>query len=448
MELDSGEEQYQIDALLSNYRWNQTTVTYSFFEDDSGDSYYGSETGVAEVNEQIKGNVRDVLADIEQYIELDFVEVNDSANSYGEIRFQNSNGPAYAYAYYPTGITDLAGDIHLNPTFGSQSLGGFSVEPGTYAYFTLIHEIGHALGLKHPGNYNGIDVDSPPFLDYADDNTTNTVMSYNDPGSNPVTLMPYDIRALQALYGASVYNPGNDTYNFQRVDQYEVNGELSHNSFASVKQTIWDSGGIDTFNFSGLALSSGYRIDLTEGAIITTQNAYNATPYQPVGSNDGSIYYTTGHGTAIAFDTVIENVIGSSSNDEIIGNSANNVLQGGAGDDYLIGVDSDSAVPGFGEIDHLIGGAGRDTFVLGDSSGIYYDDGNLNSTGYTDYASITDFNIFEDTIELHGSAEDYQLRRMMGGTGILFETPGVNEGIALIEGVTNFSLSASYVNFV
>ncbi len=448
MELDSGEEQYQIDALLSNYRWNQTSVTYSFFEDDTGDSYYGSETGVAEVNEQIKGNIRAVLADIEQYINLDFVEVPDSTNSYGEIRYQNSNGPAYAYAYYPTGISDLAGDIHLTPTFGSESLGGFSVEPGTYAYFTLIHETGHALGLKHPGNYNGIDVEIPPFLDYAEDNTTNTVMSYNDPGSNAVTLMPYDIRALQTLYGANIHNPGNDTYNFQRVDLYEVNGEFSHNSFESVKQTIWDSGGIDTFNFSSLALSSGYRIDLTEGAIITTQNAYNATAYQPVGSNDGSIHYTTGHGTAIAFDTVIENVIGSSSNDEIIGNSADNLLQGGGGDDYLVGVNRDIALPGWHEIDHLIGGAGRDTFVLGDSSGTYYDDGNLNNVGYGDYARIADFNPFEDTIELYGSADNYQLRQMMGGTGILLETTGVNEGISLIQGVTNLDLNADYFSFV
>lgn len=448
MELESGEEQYQIDALLSSYRWNQTSVTYSFFEDDFGGFYYGSETGVAEVNEAIKGNVRNAIEDLQQYINLDFVEVPDTANSYGEIRYQLSNGPAYAYAYYPTGISDLAGDIHFTPTFGNESLGGFSVEPGTYAYLTIIHETGHTLGLKHPGNYNGIDVETPPFLTYAEDNTTNTVMSYNDAGSNAVTFMPYDIRALQDLYGARVYNPGNNTYNFRRVDLYEVNGELSHNSFGNVKQTIWDSGGIDTLNFSSLALSSGYRIDLTEGAIITTQNAYNSTAYQPIGSPEGSIYYTTGHGTAIAFDTIIENVIGSSSNDEIIGNSAANLLQGGGGDDYLVGVDRDSLTPGLGEIDDLIGGAGGDTFVLGDSSRIYYDDGNPNSLGYSDYARITGFNPLEDTIELYGRAENYRLRRMAGGTGILLETAAIDEGIALISGVTNLDLNADYFSFV
>ncbi len=86
---------------------------------------------------------------------------------------------------------------------------------------SLIHEIGHALGLKHPH-------DGSPNLAPELDNTTNTVMSYNFTGSAARSLMSLDIAALQSIYGATKYNNTNDNYQFSgRIDQFTVNGQSS-----------------------------------------------------------------------------------------------------------------------------------------------------------------------------------------------------------------------------
>lgn len=94
-----------IDALLNptgNY-WNTSNnggvITYSFYKNTSG-SYYGEEI-VSEVNNTIKSAVREILATLSTFINLSFVEVADTANSYGVIRymFSNMDGTgAYAYS--------------------------------------------------------------------------------------------------------------------------------------------------------------------------------------------------------------------------------------------------------------------------------------------------------------------------------------------------------------
>ncbi|MEC4986714.1 MAG: Calx-beta domain-containing protein, partial [Oscillatoria sp. PMC 1076.18] len=339
---------YQIDALLGGSKWDSTTITYSFYSNANGGAYYGSET-VWEVSEAVKNNVRTILEDVlEPLINVNFVEVADTANSYGQLRYMFSDGPDYAYASYPEWPwnPEEAGDVHLSPNYENDWWNNFSDGPGNHGYETLIHETGHALGLKHPGNYNGSGSGTGPFLPYWEDHNTNTLMSYNTPGSSAVTPMAYDIKALQYLYGAKAHNQGATTYDFQSVDLYSVDGVDSHTSSLDVKQTIWDSGGIDVFDFSGLNFNNnGYYFDLTEGGMLTTQSAYNSSPYSARSDASGSTYYTTGFGTAIAFDTVIENLINSTSNDYIIANSAANTFSGYApglftGNDEIFGWDN------------------------------------------------------------------------------------------------------------
>lgn len=71
--------------------------------------------------------------------------------------------------------------------------------PGGYGYETLLHELGHALGLRHP--FHEADEVDHIHLSPAQDNTANTLMSYTDVGAPRSTFGPYDIAALNWLYG-------------------------------------------------------------------------------------------------------------------------------------------------------------------------------------------------------------------------------------------------------
>jgi Ca2+-binding RTX toxin-like protein len=347
---------YKIDALLSGYKWNGKTITYSFFK---GGSYYGYETGVSEVSEPIKQNIRLILERyIEPLIDVDFVEVADTGSSYGQMRYMFSNGPFYAYAKYPfdSQFGDTGGDVHLNPAADQYFQGG----PGTDGFETLLHETLHALGLKHPGNYG---FPEPPFLPYDEDNNTNTVMSYNGGSdSEAATPMPYDIKALQYLYGAKSFNAGNTTYSFDTVYKYTDGSRTWGSATTPQKLTIWDSDGIDTLDFSRLAYdASGYRFDLNQGGILTSQSAYNTSPFGIFAQPIDKPYYTSKYGTAIAYGVTLEKAIGSSSNDRIIGNAIANILRGSNGNDYLSGGNGDDSLYGEAHNDRLEGEAGNDT---------------------------------------------------------------------------------------
>ena len=320
-----------IDTLLEGSKWNNTTITYSFYEDDVfNGSYYGPETGVAEVSNGVKANVREILDLVETFINVDFVEIAETDTStFGQIRYMVSDAPGYAYAYLPYG-GNRSGDVHLNPSYDrTDSLNGFQNRPGKHGYTTLIHETFHALGLDHPQNGT--------VLDPKKDNLSNTVMSYDFKGNSPGTAMPYDIAALQYLYGAASHNTGNDTYVFNTTtDVFTVNGEFSLPPSDRIKQTIWDSNGTDTLDFSNLSFQSdGYWFDLNEGGWLIANSQDKTT-------SNGERYYQ--YGTSLAYDMTIENIIGSSSDDTIVANAAANTFSGytlgtSAGNDILENTD-------------------------------------------------------------------------------------------------------------
>jgi serralysin len=323
-----------IAGLNSGSRWSFTgsgtpTLTYSFF---NGGTYYGDETGVTPLSATAQNFTRRIFADIQSLINVNFTEVADTQNSYGQIRLQLSSDPSYAYAYYPSRSL-LGGDIHLNTSYdNANNTNGWQRGIGSHGYMSIIHEIGHALGLKHPGNYNGsTGTGSGSFLTYADDNTGNTVMSYNFTGNSAATFMPFDILTLQSIYGARTTNQGNTTYTFTSLSNYS-DGAVTWGNGTASKLTIWDSSGTDTLNFGSLANNSnGYRFDLNEGGWLSTRSGFNTLSYTAYGDASKTPYYTTATGTRLAYDVNIENLIGSNNNDEIFGNALTNSLNGGGG---------------------------------------------------------------------------------------------------------------------
>ena len=122
--------------------------------------------------------VRSALGAWSSVANITFTEVADTATDVGQFRFawtQAANGGASAWAYFPSNYCASGGDVWLS----SQNMGasrGVATDwlPGANAHETLIHEIGHALGLKHPSE------GSLKNLPAAEDTQKYTVMSYND----------------------------------------------------------------------------------------------------------------------------------------------------------------------------------------------------------------------------------------------------------------------------
>jgi Ca2+-binding RTX toxin-like protein len=121
------------------------------------------------------------------------------------------------------------------------------------------------------------------------------------------------------------------------------------------------------------------------------------------------------------------NVIGGKNDDKIVGANKKGKLTGGGGNDTITGgnkndiiTGSDSTFRGVGEVDTLTGGGGRDKFVLGDKNGAYY-----VGKGKDDYALITDFNLFQDLIDL-GGFKNYSFVSGGGNTIELYSGKDVN----------------------
>lgn len=310
----------------------QTPVTYAFRDSSSSSGFSRfTSTQIAAAQEALK-----LWSDVAM---IKFERVGTGYSNAASILFsgQSSEG-GYAWGYFPDNRASLSssGDVFINP-----SNGWFSAPvKGSYEFMVFVHEIGHAIGLNHPGNYDGEGATYTRNALYVQDSLQYSVMSYFDAsqtgashgGVYAATPLLHDIAAVQKLYGANwSTRTGNTTYGFNS------NADRAEFKITSVSEkvvfAIWDAGGNDTLNFSGY--SQNARIDLNEAAF----------------SNVGGLTKNV----AIARGAIIENAIGGAGHDMIVGTAKNNSINGGAGNDMLFGR---------GGWDVMVGGAGADTFVF------------------------------------------------------------------------------------
>jgi len=293
-------------ALPSFYRTGGIATTDEGTYNFAGlSSEYTS--GFQAMNSHQQAAVNEILSYIENVIDVDFVKVSDSNDintahmSFGQVERSSEN--VVAHAYLPNGYFSQ-GDVFLNTGFW-----GYDSDPnsGDLVYETILHEVGHALGLTH--TFSGDNT-----LSNAEDSNRYSVMSYDSIGINARSYMLYDIAALQELYGANTnYNSGDTDYILQSGQLY----------------AIWDGGGVDTLD--GSAINTAQTLYLTQG------------DYSSVGGTENIV---------IAYDAVIENANGGASGDTIYGNDADNIINGNGGNDTIYGSAGD---------DRLVGGQGTDT---------------------------------------------------------------------------------------
>src|SRR3989338_2668570 len=269
-----------IDALLGGTRWASSTITYSF--PGYGSSWSTSTTtgyGPSSGSGEPWSTSFDILSASDQiyfaaalqkwanFANLQFTQVADTSTNVGDIRaaYTPLSSGMQAYAYYPAN-TSSAGDIWFNSN-GTSATDYWT--PGSYANFAVLHELGHALGLKHPFYEAGF---ISTILPSSLDTQSYTIMSYSaQPGDAtthfsfyPTTPMILDIQAIQYVYGANnSYHTGDDTYSYSDAMTYH--------------ETIWDAGGTDTIQYTGLwnsaiDLRPGYGSDI--GRNVYQQSAY------------------------------------------------------------------------------------------------------------------------------------------------------------------------------
>ncbi|WP_277759234.1 M10 family metallopeptidase C-terminal domain-containing protein [Pseudomonas sp. A34-9] len=435
-----------VDSLISGTYWlgsnwspfGTTQLSYSFISETT--SYFATKyspdneyTAAYALTSAQQNAVIGALSAWSAVANINFTLTTDNLSNVGDLRFGgylSMDPKTAAWAYFPDD-TPRGGDVWIGPATNSAN-----PVQGTYDYLTFVHEIGHALGLKHPFSPSA---SNTLLLDPALDSVFYTVMSYNDSYSyQPTTPMLLDILAIQSLYGAnSLWHNGDNVYKWAPNQ--------------SVFETIWDAGGNDTIDGSNQLQS--VRINLNEGAYSTIGKAFLDL------TNNTAVT----DALTIAFGAKIENAIGSASDDTLIGNALNNILDGKAGADIMSG--------GAGNDSYVVDNAGDTVIELGTSlteidsvfSYVNYALGsnlenlillgsdNLNGTGNTLNNTITG-NAANNILD-GGAGID----TLIGGTGndtyivdntqdVVVETSALTNEIDTVMASVSYTLSANVEN--
>jgi serralysin len=402
----------EVDGLLSDTKWSDGTssthLTISYSLPTSAADYESNYSGnypsknfssFSRMDEQ--DAIKSVFDNISAVTTLNFRELTGASSKDAVIRLAKMHMSSEAVTFLPS--TNLEGGDAWFSNSLFKSPDPLRPDPpvgiGSYIYTDFLHELGHSLGLDHSfqgGKFGATPHDS---LEYS-------VMSYSSyegaktwyavDGDFPQTLMMYDIAALQYMYGANLEtNAGDTVYKWD-----PSNGDLSINGVTDfvaeptnkIFMTIWDGGGIDTYDFSNYGTNKGCTIDLrpgrwttfspnqladldgATGTRVAAGNIANSLAVdkdgKPVGSN----------GTPV---NLIENVIGSPNNDQIMGNDAANRIAGGGGADTLTGLGGNDTFV------FNIGQANGDTVVDFTGNGAATGEDALQFVGYGPGATLT-----------------------------------------------------------
>jgi hypothetical protein len=437
-----------------NQIWNGTmlagaadgTITFGFWEfrNKLGPNSNGEHKGYTPFTEAQKALARESILSWDEVIAVDFKEVAVSSHDASQwakgdapdiLMANTTTGPAQAWAYLPTSKTNggwarSAGDVWI----GADPSNRVNVWDGGYGETTQIHELGHSIGLSHPGNYDfGDDNDGDGVPDpityegdafYFQDTLQYSIMSYFDAyesGSNWVdwsimrfqyssTPMVHDIWVAQKVYGVeTTTRPGNDTYGFNWTSGVTNTAMQFKNTYEQATIfTIWDANGTDTIDLSGYHTPS--VIDLREGAYSSAGgwNAYGNAPAASPTDMTPKAYldYVNANNALLGMPARSATLVNRYLNgDELVENVSfldmvgrdllmeNNIgIAYGAVIENAKGGHGNDRINGNQATNQFTGNGGADTFIIADHSGVIdRPDGKVTITD-TSVDSIMDFN--------------------------------------------------------
>ncbi|MCK1393566.1 matrixin family metalloprotease, partial [Bradyrhizobium sp. 1] len=363
-----------IDGLLSGYKWTGA-ITYSFPDSSSdyanpysGGSGEPTTSGFASAPTQMQSAINYAIGLILGYTNA---SIQYAGTNGADIMIaQSPAANPTSYAYYP-GNYAPGGDVWFGTRYDYTQ-----AKLGNYFFTTALHELGHALGLKHSQETGGPANVAVPS---AHDDSEYTVMSYrsyvgasttagytNETYGYSQTYMANDILALQTLYGANyTTQSGNTIYTWSTTTGQEfINGvgQLAPGGGAGgsanrIYETVWDGNGVDTYDLSNYTTNLNINLNPGASSVFSTVQLANLGDGHYASGNVYNAYLYNGDARSY-----IDNAAGGSGNDTILGNAIANVLNGGSGND---------TITGGGGNDTIIGGAGTDTAVYSGSRSNY-----------------------------------------------------------------------------